>query len=83
MGSGFTFPRWNRRGKNAWWEVFLWRFVEPLPLQVFPWDDIYSINVIRHEDVDDEEEGRTVRGLQIMMGQQELLEVLAQGDLFI
>ena len=83
MGSGFTFPRGNKRGKNAWWEVFLWRFVEPLPLQVFPRDDSYIINFLRDDDEDDDDEGRGVRGLQIMMGQQELLEVLAQGDLFI
>ena len=83
MGSGFTFPRGNKRGKNAWWEVFLWRFVEPLPLPVFPRDDSYNnINFLRGDD-DEDDEGRVVRGLQIMMGQQGLLEVLAQGDLFI
>jgi len=59
--------------------------VEPLPLQVFPAqeDNGYdNYNFLR-----DEEEwmaGREeVRGLQIMMGQRELLEDSAQGDLFI
>lgn len=74
----------NKRGKNAWWEVFLWRFVEPLPLQVFPRDDSYNGNFLQDDDdEDDDDEGRVVMGLQIMMGQQGLLEVLAQGDLFI
>jgi hypothetical protein len=58
--------------------------VEPLPLQVFPRDDSYNGNFLQDDDdEDDDDEGRVVMGLQIMMGQQGLLEVLAQGDLFI
>ena len=58
--------------------------MEPLPLQVFPRDDSYNGNFLQDEDeYDDDDEGRVVMGLQIMMGQQGLLEVLAQGDLFI
>ena len=34
-------------GEWAWWEVFLWRFVEPLPLQVFP---------LRETDYDDDDD---------------------------
>ena len=56
--------------------------MEPLPLQVFPRDDSYNGNFL-HDDDEDDDEGRVVMGLQIMMGQQGLLEVLAQGDLFI
>ena len=62
--------------------------MEPLPLQVFPRDDSYNGNFLQDEDDEDDDdeeddEGRVVMGLQIMMGQQGLLEVLAQGDLFI
>ena len=59
--------------------------MEPLPLQVFPRDDSYNGNFLHDEDDEDDndDEGRVVMGLQIMMGQQGLLEVLAQGDLFI
>lgn len=59
--------------------------MEPLPLQVFPAqeDNEYdNYNFLRDEDewMAGREEGG---GLQIMMGQRELLEHLAQGDLFI
>lgn len=57
--------------------------MEPLPLQVFPRDDNGYEN--NNNFLRDEEGmmGNEVRGLQIMMGQQGLLEDLAQGDLFI
>ena len=56
--------------------------MEPLPLQVFPRDDngYENNNFLRDEEW---MLGSEVRGLQIMMGQQGLLEDLAQGDLFI
>ena len=57
--------------------------MEPLPLQVFPRDDSYNSNFLHDDDNEDDDEGRVVMGLLIMMGQQGLLEVLAQGDLFI
>jgi hypothetical protein len=59
--------------------------VEPLPLQVFPRDDNGYENNNNNNFLRDEERmvGSEVRGLQIMMGQQGLLEDLAQGDLFI
>ena len=76
MGSGFSYPWGYKSGKNAWWEVFLRRFVEPLPLQVFP-REIRDNAIWTYDD-----DGREVRVLQIMTGQEGLLEELAHGDLF-
>ena len=57
--------------------------MEPLPLQVFPRDDNGYENNNNFSRDEEGMMGNEVRGLQIMMGQQGLLEDLAQGDLFI